>query len=108
MGKRSMFVGPGRTSTPDSWARLTPEERERFRPGIAQVRGGEAAGPESKTARRAADRRPAARARARPRAGLARARARAVATPLRLRRDYSAMAGSGSGRRPDASHLRPI
>lgn len=34
-----MIAGPGRSGTPDSWARLTPEERERFRRGIAQARG---------------------------------------------------------------------
>jgi hypothetical protein len=44
-----MITGPGRTSTTDSWARLTPEERERFRRGIAQARGSDAAGPESTT-----------------------------------------------------------
>src|SRR4029453_7820221 len=31
-----MITGPGRHSTPDSWARLTPEESGRFRRGIAQ------------------------------------------------------------------------
>jgi Sigma-70 region 2 len=45
-------------------------------------------------ARRAAHRRPAARARARPRAGLARARARAVATPHRLRHHADALSAS--------------
>ena len=40
-----MITGPGRSSTPESWARLTPEERERFRRGIAQARGSDAAGP---------------------------------------------------------------
>src|SRR5215510_14720142 len=34
-----MIGGPGRSGTPDSWARLTPEERERFRRGIAQAGG---------------------------------------------------------------------
>jgi hypothetical protein len=38
-----MISGPGRSRTPDSWARLTPEERERFRRGIAQARGSDAA-----------------------------------------------------------------
>src|SRR5262245_6312369 len=37
-----MIGGPGRSSTPDTWARLTPEERERFRRGIAQARSGDA------------------------------------------------------------------
>lgn len=41
-----MITGPGRSSTPDSWARLTPEERERFRRGLAQARGSDAAGSE--------------------------------------------------------------
>jgi hypothetical protein len=41
-----MITGP-RSSTPDSWARLTPEERERFRRGIAQASGSDAAGPGS-------------------------------------------------------------
>ena len=36
-----MITGPGR----DGWARLTPEERERFRRGVAQARGSDAAGP---------------------------------------------------------------
>jgi len=40
-----MIAGPGRSSTPDSWVRLTPEERERFRRGIAQARGTDAAEP---------------------------------------------------------------
>ena len=39
-----MIAGPGRSGTPESWARLTPEERERFRRGIAQARGSEASG----------------------------------------------------------------
>jgi hypothetical protein len=37
-----MITGPGRYSPRDDWARLTPEERERFRRGIAQVSGGDA------------------------------------------------------------------
>src|SRR6188768_4068358 len=36
-----MIAGPGRSGTPDSWAKLTPDERERFRRGIAQARGNE-------------------------------------------------------------------
>ena len=44
-----MITGPrGRASASESWARLTPEERERFRRGIAQVRGGDAAESESR------------------------------------------------------------
>jgi hypothetical protein len=42
-----MITGPRRSSTPDSWARLTPEERERFRRGIARARGVDAAGSET-------------------------------------------------------------
>ena len=42
-----MIAGPGGSGTPDSWARLTPEERERFRRGLAQGRGSDAAGSES-------------------------------------------------------------
>jgi len=37
-----MIGGPGRSGTPDSWARLTPEERERFRRGIALAGGSDA------------------------------------------------------------------
>jgi len=33
-----MITGPGRHSPPDKWGRLTPEERERLRRGIAQAR----------------------------------------------------------------------
>ena len=33
-----MVTGPGRSSPGDGWATLTPEERERFRRGIAQAR----------------------------------------------------------------------
>ena len=40
-----MITGPGRGSPRDGWARLTPEERERFRRGMAHARGSEAAGP---------------------------------------------------------------
>ena len=40
-----MITGPGRYSPRDGWARLTPEERERFRRGITQARGGDAAAP---------------------------------------------------------------
>jgi hypothetical protein len=40
-----MIAGPGRSRTPDSWDRLTLEERERFRRGLAQARGTDAAGP---------------------------------------------------------------
>src|SRR5262245_59484267 len=39
-----MIAGPRRSSTPDSWARLTPEERDRFRRGIATVRSSDATG----------------------------------------------------------------
>ena len=42
-----MIAGPRRSGTPDSWASLTPEERERFRRGIARARGGDAVGSES-------------------------------------------------------------
>ena len=34
-----MVMPPRRDRTRDSWASLTPEERERFRRGISQVRG---------------------------------------------------------------------
>src|SRR5262245_2099394 len=34
-----MVMPAGRDGTRDSWTRLTPEERERFRRGIANVRG---------------------------------------------------------------------
>src|SRR5262249_38229051 len=34
-----MVMPPGRDRTRDGWASLTPEERERFRRGVAQVRG---------------------------------------------------------------------
>ena len=40
-----MITGPGRSSTPESWASLTPEERERFRRGIAHARRSDADGP---------------------------------------------------------------
>lgn len=40
-----MISGPGRHSPRDGWAHLTPEERERFRRGIAQARGSDAAPP---------------------------------------------------------------
>src|SRR5262245_53767353 len=39
-----MVMPQGREATRDSWARLTPEERERFRRGIAHVRGVDADG----------------------------------------------------------------
>jgi hypothetical protein len=42
-----MITGPRRSSTPDSWARLTPDERDRFRRGIARTRGVDAAGSET-------------------------------------------------------------
>jgi len=41
-----MIAGPRPSRTPDSWAMLTPDERERFRRGIAQARGSNAAGSE--------------------------------------------------------------
>jgi hypothetical protein len=44
-----MITGPGRYSPRDGWARLTPEERERFRRGIAQVPGGDAVPPDRET-----------------------------------------------------------
>jgi hypothetical protein len=40
-----MISGPRRYSSRDGWARLTPEERERFRRGVAQVPGGDAVPP---------------------------------------------------------------